>query len=66
LDLDNGLEGLLDIKPTVFDMFQAFFRGHGCFEFSSHPGAGALGGTGWVCGHRVFESHQEKAMNGRR
>jgi hypothetical protein len=46
LDLDNGLEGLLDIKPTVFDMFQAFFRGHGCFEFSSHPGAGALGGTG--------------------
>jgi hypothetical protein len=26
--LDDSLEGLLDIQPAVFDMFQAFFRGH--------------------------------------
>jgi hypothetical protein len=29
LDLNHGFEGLLDIQPAVFDMFQAFFRGHG-------------------------------------
>ena len=32
-------EGLLDIEPTVFDAFPAFFRGHGCLVLLGPDGA---------------------------